>query len=556
MRDEHSYTREELAVNFSASIGLDATTGMDHAVMFREVWTRSGLNASVFADRLAAYLDLPRLGYESLASATPLAARFSPRFLREFGAYPFLDVKGIATVAVAEPPEASFLRAAEIVLSIRPQLAIVSYDDIEIILNDRLDGQNADPSTIVGDSGAASDDVENLRDLASGAPVVRALNDLFDKAVEARATDLHVEPMRDALSIRLRIDGILRNTPAPPARMAAAIISRIKILAGLNIAERRLPQDGSARLRVAGNQIDVRVAIMPSAHGESAVIRFLPRDRGLLDIARIGMSSRNEAIMRRLLQLRNGMIIITGPTGSGKTTTLAGALSFLNEASRKILTIEDPIEYELNGVVQAQVNASIGLTFANALRAFLRLDPNVIMVGEIRDGETAGIAVQAALTGHLVLTTLHTETAAAAVPRLIDLGVEDFLLQSTVRALVAQRLIRVLCDHCKKPMTLDQAEIDREPTYELLGLGVGERVWEPVGCDRCGGNGYRGRRGVFEILEITPRLRQAIRRGVDSPSLEAMAREGGFRTLMEDAAEQCRAGETSASEVLRVTSAR
>jgi general secretion pathway protein E len=458
-------------------------------------------------------------------------------------------------VAVAEPPEDAFHQAAEIVLSAAPRYVVASYDDIQILLTERL-GEQRGEAAPAGETEASEDDVENLRDLASGAPVVRALNELFDKAMESRATDLHIEPMRDSLSVRLRVDGVLRNVPPPPAKLAAGLISRVKILAGLNIAERRVPQDGAARLRGAGGQVDTRVAVMPTAHGEAAVIRFLPRDRGLLDLGRVGFSPRDEATMRRLLNFRNGMIIITGPTGSGKTTTLAGALTHLNDSSRKILTIEDPIEYELAGVVQSQVNPAVGLTFATALRAFLRLDPNVIMVGEIRDGETAGIAVQAALTGHLVLTTLHTETAAAAVPRLIDLGVEDFLLQSTVRAILAQRLVRVLCEHCKRAAVLSAADLDRDPQYALLGLKPGDRVCEPVGCDRCGGGGYRGRRGVFEILEVTPKLRRAIKRGADGPGIEALAREEGFRTMLDDAAAACRAGETSASEVLRVTSAR
>ena len=320
----------------------------------------------------------------------------------------------------------------------------------------------------------SDDDIESLRDLASGAPVVRALNDLLERAVELRASDIHIEPFRTGLVVRMRVDGLLRAMPAPSGIPPQALISRVKILAGLNIAERRLPQDGAARVRVSRSELDVRVATMPTQHGESAVIRLLPRDRGLLEMGKLGLSPRDETIMTRLLALPHGMIVVTGPTGSGKTTTLATMLSILNEPTRKILTIEDPVEYEIPGINQSQVKPSIGLTFASAMRSFVRQDPDVIMVGEIRDAETAHIAIHAALTGHLVLTTLHTETAAAAVPRLIDLGIEGFLLKSTLRAVVAQRLVRVLCDRCKVPHTLTAADIDNDPRFAVIGFKAGE----------------------------------------------------------------------------------
>ena len=522
------------------------------ASTFREVWTISGLNGSDFATRLATFLQLPTIAFSGLSMAVPLIDRFAPRFLKEFSAYPFINASGEVSIAVAEPPDAAFRQAARIVLEREPSYVIASYEDIASALASRLQSEDVPLGEADRDAGISQDDVDNLRDLASGAPVVRAISDLCERAVEWRATDLHIEPMRDSLSVRLRIDGVLRSVPAPPAHMAAALISRIKILAGLNIAERRIPQDGAARIKVGGSQIDVRVAILPTQHGESAVLRFLPVDRGLLDLARLGLSAQSEQTLKRLLQSRNGMIIISGPTGSGKTTTLAGALTHLNDASRKIVTVEDPIEYELQGITQSQINPAVGLTFATALRSFLRFDPNVIMVGEIRDSETAQIAVQAALTGHLLLTTLHTETAAAVVPRLIDLGVEDFLLQSTLRAVIAQRLLRSLCEHCRKSQELSQLRFDDEPQYAAVGLSVGEFVCEPVGCDRCGETGYRGRSGVFEVLEVTPDVRPLIRRGVDGPGLDAHARARGFLTMMDDARAQIRAGRTTAAEALRV----
>ena len=337
-------------------------------------------------------------------------------------------------------------------------LQVGSFDDIETTLAERLG--EGDATALAGDEGAQAsvrdDDIDSLRDLASGAPVVRAVNDLFEKAVELRASDIHIEPFRAQLVVRLRVDGLLRQIPAPPGVVPQALVSRIKILASLNIAERRLPQDGAARLRLARSELDIRVAIMPTQHGEFAVIRLLPRDRGVLSIDKLGCSRFDETTLKRLLALPHGMIVVTGPTGSGKTTTLATLLSILNEPTRKILTIEDPVEYEIAGVNQSQAKPAIGLTFAAALRAFVRQDPDVIMVGEVRDAETAHIAIHAALTGHLVLTTLHTETAAAAVPRLIDLGVESFLLRSILRAVIAQRLVRQLCERCKTQRAPDR----------------------------------------------------------------------------------------------------
>jgi general secretion pathway protein E len=354
----------------------------------------------------------------------------------------------------------------------------------------------------------------------------------------------------------MRVDGLLRAVPTPAGVLPQALISRIKILAGLNIAERRLPQDGAARVRVARTEFDVRVATMPTQYGESAVIRLLPRDRGLLEIGKLGLLADDEALLRRVLMLPHGMIVITGPTGSGKTTTLATMLSILNESTRKILTIEDPVEYEIHGVNQSQVKPSIGLTFSNALRAFVRQDPDVIMVGEIRDSETANIAIHAALTGHLVLTTLHTETAAAAVPRLLDLGVEGFLLKSTLRCVIAQRLVRLLCDRCRAQKRLGAQDLAADPRYGMLGFRAGETVCEPAGCERCGGTGYRGRSGVFECLEMTEPVRKLIAANTDTGVVEEAAIKAGMTTMIDDAVAKCRAGVTSVSEVLRVTTVR
>jgi general secretion pathway protein E len=523
----------------------------------RKLWESTELSANGFADEVARYYGLKRLSLPELVSASALTTRFSPRFLRDSAVLPFERPKGQFRLAMADPTDGASVRAAEIVLGGPVSVEIASFEDIATVLDQQLG--NEAPPTADSDEGAHAgndDDIESLRDLASGAPVVRAVNDMIERALELRASDIHIEPVRNGLNVRMRVDGLLRAITAPPGVLPQALISRIKILAGLNIAERRLPQDGAARLRAARSEIDIRVATMPTQHGESAVIRLLPRDRGLLEIAKLGLSPADEKTLRRLLALPHGMIILTGPTGSGKTTSLATMLSILNEPSRKILTIEDPVEYEIHGINQSQVKPSIGLTFAAAMRAFVRQDPDVIMVGEVRDRETANIAVHAALTGHLVLTTLHTETAAAAVPRLLDLGVEGFLLKSTLRAVIAQRLVRILCDRCKRKHILDERDIAGDRRYEALGLRPGECVHEPAGCERCGGTGYRGRSGVFELLELKDEVYELVRPDADGRAIDLAARRGGMVTMVEDAVAKCRAGITSAAEVLRVTAVR
>jgi general secretion pathway protein E len=532
-------------------------TGEPHSERsLRKLWEATELTASGFADEVARFYGLKRLSLPQLVAAPGLTDRFSPRFLRDSAVFPFESPKGHYRLAVADPSDAAAVRAAEIVLGQPVTVEIASFEDIATALGGHIGAEEPAAGEETQARAGADDDIESLRDLASGAPVVRAVNDMVEKAIEVRASDIHIEPARSGLVVRMRIDGLLRSVPAPANVLPQALISRIKILASLNIAERRLPQDGAARLRVGRTEIDIRVATMPTQHGESAVIRLLPRDRGLLDIVKLGLSPRDEKILRQLLTLPHGMIIVTGPTGSGKTTTLATVLSILNEPSRKILTIEDPVEYEIQGVNQSQVKPSIGLTFAAAMRAFVRQDPDVIMVGEVRDPETASIAVHAALTGHLVLTTLHTETAAAAVPRLIDLGVEGFLLRSTLRAVIAQRLVRILCDRCKRKHILDDADLASDPRYGMLGFKAGDCVHQPAGCERCGGTGYRGRCGVFEMLELKDEICDLVRRDADGRAIDLAARRAGMVTMIEDAVAKCRAGITSASEVLRVTTVR
>src|SRR5882672_6859926 len=520
----------------------------------QKLWELTDLSANDFADEVAEFFQVPRITLPELLSAQPLADRFSQRFLREMLVFPFQPADGEPTLAVADPSDYAAARAAGIVLGCDVPIQVASFEDIETALDQRAGNDVTAPGRDV--SYAREDDIESLRDLASGAPVVRAVSDLLEKAVELRASDIHIEPFRSGLVVRMRIDGLLRPVAAPAGVLPQAVISRIKIVANLNIAERRLPQDGAARLRAGRTDIDIRVAIMPMQHGETAVIRILPKDRGLLVVEKLGFSPRDEAILRRLLKLPHGMVVITGPTGSGKTTTLATILSILSEPVRKILTIEDPVEYDIPGVNQAQIKPAIGLTFAAALRSFVRQDPDVIMVGEVRDAETAHVAVHAALTGHLVLTTLHTESAAAAVPRLLDLGVEGYLLRSTLRAVVAQRLVRQLCDRCKTPKTLTESDFADDPQLGALGLRSGETIQGPCGCERCGGTGYRGRLGVFEILELTNEVRELIGEKTDGLKIDQTAIRAGMTTMLDDGVAKCRAGLTSPAEILRVTIAR
>jgi general secretion pathway protein E len=561
MRDLSAETfRQHLLEKYSlppkARARVERPSNSTLARPLRELWEATDLSAAEFADEVSDYWGAVRLSLPQLLASQACLDGFSRRFLRESTIFPIRAPNGNFRLAIADPSDTAAIRAAEIVFGAPVEVAVASFEDITTLLDQRTEADDTADEGGKASTQQSDDDIESLRDLASGAPVVRAFNDLLERAFELRASDIHIEPFRTGLVVRMRVDGLLRAMPAPSGIPPQALISRVKILAGLNIAERRLPQDGAARVRVSRSELDVRVATMPTQSGESAVIRLLPRDRGLLEMGKLGLAARDEGIMTRLLALPHGMIVVTGPTGSGKTTTLATMLSILNEPTRKILTIEDPVEYEIPGINQSQVKPSIGLTFASAMRAFVRQDPDVIMVGEVRDAETAHIAIHAALTGHLVITTLHTETAAAAVPRLIDLGIEGFLLKSTLRAVVAQRLVRVLCDRCKVPHRLTAADIDKDPRFAVIGFKAGETIHEAGGCERCGGTGYRGRNGVFEILEMSDEVRKLIGPQTDSHTIDSAAMDGGMTTMLADAVAKCRAGVTTVPEVFRVTTIR
>ncbi|WP_315833188.1 GspE/PulE family protein [Bradyrhizobium prioriisuperbiae] len=510
------------------------------------------LTPSGLADELSLFYRCDRVKRDDLVEGRFAGAEMSTRFLREGRLFPYENPPGSLRLAVAAPIEEETLRAIELALRQTVTLAVATVEDLEAALSLKLEADQPKDAPQAA-TGAGEDDLDNLRDLARGAPVVRALDDLLRLAVEQRATDLHIEPYGGALQVRLRIDGMLKNVPAPPMSMAKGILSRLKIMASLNITERRLAQDGRARIVVSGAEIDLRVATMPTMHGECAVIRLLRKGAGLVALDQIGLGARDEAILRRALQAPFGMIIVTGPTGSGKTTTLAASLAAINEPTRKILTIEDPVEYQIPGINQTQVHAGIGLTFASALRSFLRLDPDVIMVGEMRDSETSRIGVQAALTGHLVLTTLHTNTAAGAITRLIDMGIESFLLASSARVIVAQRLVRILCDHCKQTHRLTASDLAADERYAALGFEAGEVVCRPKGCEWCNFTGFRGRKGVFEIMEIGQAVRRGIGPKTDAADLETIARGEGMTTMTQDGVVKIRAGQTTIDEIFRLT---
>ncbi len=386
---------------------------------------------------------------------------------------------------------------------------------------------------------------KDLMDLTDEAPIIKLLNSLLFQAVRDRASDIHVEPYERVVEVRFRVDGILYPVISPPKIIQDALSSRVKILAGLDIAEKRLPQDGKIRLLVAGKDIDVRVSIIPTTYGERVVLRLLDRQGEIIALERVGLSQGHVREMQALLSRNSGIILVTGPTGSGKTTTLYSAINSINSTKRNIITIEDPVEYQLKGIGQVHVNPKIGLTFAGGLRSILRQDPDIIMVGEIRDRETAEIAIQASLTGHLVLSTLHTNDTASAVARLVDMGIEPYLMATSLSAVLAQRLVRVLCKHCKagQPATPEEARMFKTPP---------KAMWRAPGCPKCFNTGYYGRTGIFEFLSVSPDTRQLILKSQDADTIRKHAVSKGLKTMLEDGVEKALRGVTSLEEVIRV----
>jgi len=535
-------------------------SGLDRALRVNEetgenlagALTKLGLVSEI--DLAAAYAEA--LGLKLLSRAEfpdePLFEdRLSFRFLRQARVVPIEHGADGVVLAMADPLDRFAVDAVRMASGAPVEIRVATPADIEAALHSLYDGGGESAAGAeIGNGGVdAEADVERLRDLASEAPVIRLVNRMIERAVEQRASDIHIEPFEGRLRVRYRVDGVLREAEFPADRLAAAIVSRIKIVAHLNIAERRLPQDGRIKVVVRGKEFDLRVSTTPSLYGESVVMRILDRDGAVLDFKTLGFRDDTLKSYLSVLERPHGILLVTGPTGSGKTTTLYTSLIRLNSPERKILTIEDPVEYQLDGVLQVQVKPEIDLTFARALRSFLRQDPDILMIGEIRDLETAQIGVQAALTGHLVLSTLHTNDAAGAIARLMDMGVPDYLLTSTVNGVAAQRLVRKLCPHCREA---------REPDAELLErLGTGDErppvLFHPTGCDKCNGTGYSGRSALLEVLVMDDTLRRLVLQRADAREIEKAAIEGGMLTIYRDGLRKAAEGITSIEEVLRVT---
>ena len=501
---------------------------------------------------LARFHGVEVLAADKIPDSLPTLERLSVDYMRSARILPILVHEGTVTLAMADPGDACTIDNVELVTGLRVQPVLVRARDLTDRFDGLFGGSEGGADADSGDVEILQDDeesVEHLRDMASEAPEIRLVNQMLSRAVEQRASDIHVEPFEDELRVRYRIDGVLHDVDAPSKSLSAAIISRIKLMAKLNIAERRLPQDGRIKIRLVGREIDLRVSSLPTLYGESVVLRILDRSSISVNLDLLGMELDSLATFTHMIEQPHGLLLVTGPTGSGKTTTLYGALDKINSPELKIITIEDPVEYQLRGVNQIHVRAQIGLTFASGLRSIVRQDPDVIMIGEIRDPETAEIAIQAALTGHLVLATLHTNDAPGAVSRLLDMGVEDYLLASSLLGVLAQRLVRQLCVVCKVPAAAGG---------ELLAeLGPRDNdqvsVFDSVGCPQCAATGFRGRSGIYELFRVDDDIRKLIISRAASDRIKASAVEHGMRTLREDGWLKVRHGVTSAAEVLRVT---
>lgn len=499
---------------------------------------------------LSRQLNVPWVAPDAFPDLLPEVPGLLPDFLHTHAVCPLAVQDGRLDVAMAVPQDAFVRKALQLAtgLTVRPHIATDA--DIERALTPPVEDSAAEEGEALGD-GDVGDFVEHLKDLASEAPVIRLVNAIIARVTDLRASDIHLEPFDDGLHVRYRVDGVIHHGELVPPKHSAAVNSRVKLLAHLDIAERRLPQDGRIKTRVKGRELDLRVSTVPTVHGESVVMRVLDRASVRFGLEDMGFAPDTLARFNTLLARPHGILLVTGPTGSGKTTTLYAALSKLDSATQKIITVEDPVEYQLEGINQIQVHAQINLTFANALRSILRQDPDIIMIGEMRDGETAQIAVQSALTGHLVLSTLHTNTAAGAVVRMQDMGVEPYLITSSVNGVLAQRLVRTLCSHCKEayvptPAELASTGLDRFCTPD-------QPIYRAVGCEHCRDSGYRGRTGIHELLVLDDALRQAVIGGQDANALHALAVSRGMLSLHEDGLRKVAAGQTSLDELARVT---
>jgi general secretion pathway protein E len=496
---------------------------------------------------LSEQLQIPVVMVEGPPAVSPETETLSPRFLRQFRCLPVALHDHTVTLAMADPLDFETRAAVASCtgLTVNPGLA-AEQEILDAI--DRYYGANGgnaqkNETELASPTGEQNEDLEHLRDMASEAPVIRLVNALVAQAVEKRASDIHIEPFEKEFRVRYRIDGVLVNQDSPPRELKAAIISRVKLMARLNIAERRLPQDGRIKVKTLGREVDLRVSTLPTLYGESVVMRLLDRSAGdFYDLERLGFDEHMLTRMRHFTSLPHGIFLVTGPTGSGKSTTLYSALKRINQSDKKIITIEDPVEYQMDGINQIHVNPQIGLTFAQGLRHIVRQDPDVIMVGEVRDRETADVAIRSALTGHFVYSTLHTNDAPSAITRLTDMGVENYLITSSLVAVLAQRLVRLICKDCK---TVAGTAVTPE--------GETITVYRGTGCESCFNTGYRGRFGIFELMELNEELRASIMRNEDASKITAIARRHGMSSLREDGWNKVRSGVTTADEVMRVT---
>jgi general secretion pathway protein E len=497
-------------------------------------------------------LGLPFVAADDFPDMPPEVEGLLPEFLQTHGVYPLKKEGGVLDVAVTHPDDAFVLKALRLStgLQVRPHVALDT--DIQKALQQMLNPSQAEAQDdeLTGELDAG-DFVEHLKDLASEAPVIRLVTSIIARAIDLRASDIHLEPFDDGLHVRYRVDGVIHTAEVVPPKHSAAVNSRVKLLAHLDIAERRLPQDGRIKTRVKGRELDLRVSTVPTVHGESVVMRVLDRASVRFSLEQMGFAPDNLERFNQLLARPHGILLVTGPTGSGKTTTLYAALSKLDNTSQKIITVEDPVEYQLEGINQIQVHTQINLSFANALRSILRQDPDIIMIGEMRDGETAQIAVQSALTGHLVLSTLHTNTAAGAIIRMQDMGVERYLITSAVNGVLSQRLVRALCSHCKTPVQPSATLLQSSGLHRHVKPGAA--IYQPVGCSHCSGTGYQGRTSIHELLVLDETLRAAVLQGRDASTLHNLSIQNGMLTLYEDGLRKVAAGVTSLEELLRVT---
>jgi general secretion pathway protein E len=543
-------TIDRRTLDRAGRVAAETKGRLDHVLTQLGLVSERGL-----ALALARLLGAPLVEVRDYPDSPLFLDRLKVKFLRKVRALPIAAANGRATLAMADPLDVFTRTAVATALGHPVAIAVAIPIELEAAFERLYAGseEGGDGAAVldeVPDAEPAEEDAERLKDLASEAPVIRLVNQLIARAVETHASDVHVEPFSDRLRVRYRYDGVLHEVEPPPARLQAAVISRIKIMARLDIAERRLPQDGRIKLTVRGHEIDFRVSTIPSLHGEKVVLRVLDRTAVEFDYEKLGLPPDTRQGIERALELPNGMVLVTGPTGSGKTTTLYTGLLKLNTVARNVVTVEDPIEYQLAGINQIQVKPQIGLNFASLLRSILRQDPDVIMIGEIRDLETAQIAVQAALTGHLVLSTVHTNSAAATMTRLRDMGLEDYLMTATLKAVLAQRLVRRLCPECKAVEAAPEALIER---FDMTRLAPAKAIalYHPVGCPACRGTGFRGRRAIAELLVPTRAIDRLIFEGAGDTAIEQAAVSDGMRPIFDSGLLAVLEGDTTIEEVVR-----